>query len=140
MVLLAHAPLTRVGFRRDVRLFLTCLVGFLVVLIFVLLLLLRTNLASTEEAIDRSHQMLADIAAETVNRTDAAALETELLVLRGRFNLAGISIVGRDGRRIESGARNGDFDVITRLAGPGTLTLRFDASSRRAARRGFDSR
>lgn len=137
MVLLAHAPLTRVGFRRDVRLFLTCLVGFLVVLIFILLLLLRTNLSSTEEAIDRSHQMLADIAAERVNRTDPAALETELLVMRGRFNVAGMSILGRDGRRIESGARNGDFDVVTRLAGPGTLTLRFDASSRRAARRGF---
>lgn len=137
MVLLAHAPLTRVGFRRDVRLFLTCLVGFLVVLIFILLLLLRTNLSSTEGAIDRSHQMLADIAAERVNRTDPAALETELLVLRGRFDVAGISIAGRDGRRIDSGARNGDFDIVTRLAGPGTLTLRFDASNRRAARRGF---
>jgi signal transduction histidine kinase len=120
-----------------VRLFLTCLVGFLVVLIFILLLLLRTNLSSTEGAIDRSHQMLADIAAERVNRTDPAALETELLVLRGRFDVAGISIAGRDGRRIDSGARNGDFDIVTRLAGPGTLTLRFDASNRRAARRGF---
>ncbi|HEX9459356.1 MAG TPA: ATP-binding protein [Thermoanaerobaculia bacterium] len=137
MVLFAHAPLTRVGFRRDLRLFLGCLVGFLVVLIFILLLMMRTNLARTEEAVDRSHQMLADVAAETVNRTAPAELDTQFLVLRGRFNIAGIGFVGRDGRRIESGERNGDFDAVTRLAGPGTLTLRFDASNRRAAWRAY---
>ena len=137
MVLFAHAPLTRVGFRRDLRLFLGCLVGFLVVLIFILLVMMRTNLARTEEAVDRSHQMLADVAAETVNRTAPAELDTQFLVMRGRFNIAGISFVGRDGRRIESGERNGDFDAVTRLAGAGTLTLRFDASNRRAAWRAW---
>jgi PAS domain S-box-containing protein len=137
MVLLAPAPLTRVGFRRDVRVFLTCLVGFLVVLILILLLLVRTNLSRTEEAIDRSHQMLADVAAEIVNRTPPEALPTELLLLRGRFGIAGISVVSRDGRTIESGVRNGDLDVVTRLAGPGTLTLRFDAARRSSARRDF---
>jgi PAS domain S-box-containing protein len=81
--------------------------------------------------------MVADIAAETVNSTDPAALETELLVLRGRFNVAGISMRSRDGRTIESGQRDGDFDVVTRLAGAGTLTLRFDASVRRTANRDF---
>ncbi|MDP9361497.1 MAG: ATP-binding protein [Acidobacteriota bacterium] len=121
------------------KLFLTCLVGFLVVLIFILLLLLQTNLAHTEEAIDRSHQMVADVSAEAVNRSAPAALDTELLVLRGRFNIAGIGITARDGRKLESGAgaEAGDFDVVTRLAGPGTLTLRFDASARRAVRRDF---
>ena len=137
MVLLAHAPLTRVGFRRDLRLFLGCLVGFLVVLIFILLLMMRTNLARTEETVVRSHQMLADVAAETVNRTAPAELDTQFLVLRGRFNIAGIGFVGRDGRKIESGERSGDFDAVTRLAGAGTLTLRFDASNRRAAWRAW---
>jgi PAS domain S-box-containing protein len=120
-----------------VRVFLTCLVGFLVVLILILLLLVRTNLARTEEAIDRSHQMLADVAAEIVNRTPREALPTELLLLRGRFEIAGISVVSRDGRTIESGVRNGDLDIVTRLAGPGTLTLRFDAARRSSARRDF---
>jgi PAS domain S-box-containing protein len=137
MVLLPRAPLTRVGFRRDLRLFLGFLVGFLVVLIFILLLLMRTDLARTEEAVDQSHQMLADVAAEAVNHTAPAGLDTQFLVLRGHFNIAGIGFVARDGRKIESGARNGDFDVVTRLAGPGILTLRFDASSRRAARRAY---
>src|ERR1019366_3179737 len=84
MVRFVRAPLTRVGFRRDVRLFLTGLVGFLVALIFILLLLLRANLAHTEEAIDRSHQMIADVSAEAVNRSAQAGLDTALLVLRGR--------------------------------------------------------
>jgi signal transduction histidine kinase len=137
MVRFVRAPLTRVGFRRDVRLFLTGLVGFLVALIFILLLLLRTNLAHTEEAIDRSHQMIADVSAEEVNRSAPAGLDTELLVLRGRFNIAGIGVAGRNGRALESGLREGDFDVVTRLAGPGTLTLRFDASARRTAHRDF---
>lgn len=137
MVLLARAPLTRVGFRRDLRLFLGFLVGFLVALIFILLFLMRTNLVRAEEAADRSHQLLADVVAETVNRTALAELDTQLLVLRGHFSIAGIGLAARDGRRIESGARNGDFDIVTRLAGPGTLTLRFDASSRRGARRAY---
>jgi len=101
MVRFAPAPLTRVGFRRDLRLFLGCLVGFLVVLIFILLLIMRTNLARTEESVDRTHQMLADVAAETVNRTPPAELDTQFLVLRGRFNIAGIGFIGRDGRKIE---------------------------------------
>jgi len=137
MVRFVRAPLTRVGFRRDVRLFLTGLVGFLVALIFILLLLLRTNLAHTEEAIDRSHQMIADVSAEAVNRSAPAGLDTELLVLRGRFNIAGIGVTDRNGRTLQSGLREGDFDVVTRLAGPGTLTLRFDASARRTAHRDF---
>lgn len=137
MVRFVRAPLTRVGFRRDVRLFLTGLVGFLVALIFILLLLLRTNLAHTEEAIDRSHQMIADVSAEEVNRSAPAGLDTELLVLRGRFNIAGIGVTDRKGRTLQSGLREGDFDVVTRLAGPGTLTLRFDASARRTAHRDF---
>ncbi len=137
MVRFVRAPLTRVGFRRDVRLFLTGLVGFLVALIFILLLLLRTNLAHTEEAIDRSHQMIADVSAEAVNQSAPSGLDTEMLVLRGRFNIAVISVIDRNGRTLESGLREGDFDVVTRLAGPGTLTLRFDASARRAAHRDF---
>lgn len=137
MVRFVRAPLTRVGFRRDVRLFLTGLTGFLVVLIFILLLLMRTNLGHTEEAIDRSHQMIADVSAEAVNRSAVAGLDTELLVLRGRFNIAGLSFTARNGQTLESGLRDGDFDVVTRLAGPGTLTLRFDASARRTAHRDF---
>lgn len=135
----SHAPLTRISFRRDVRFFLTGLVGFLVLLIFLLLLLLRANLSATEASLHRSQQMIADVAAESVNRTSPGVpdLEAELLFLRARFGIAGMEITRRDGHRVISGAKRGAFDEVTRLVGPGTLLLRFDSAQRREARRDF---
>ena len=134
-----HAPLTRIGFRRDVRLFLTGLVGFLVILIFTLLLLLRANLSRTEDSLHRSQQMIADVAAESVNRGSAGIpdQEAQLLFLRARFNISGMEIDRRDGHRVVSGARSGQFDEVTRLVGSGALRLRFDSTQRREARRDF---
>ena len=105
MVSLAHAPLTRIGFRRDVRLFLICLVGFLVVLIFSLLLLLRTDLTRTEDSIDWSRMVIADIASDAINHTRAepSTLQTQLVFLRGRFNIASIELDLRSGQKIFSG-------------------------------------
>ncbi len=121
------------------NLFLTCLVGFLVLLIFSLLLLLRTDLARTEETIDRSRTVIADIAADAVNHTstDSGALETQLIFLRGRFNIPAMELDLRNGQRIVSGAQSGALDEVERLAGVGTLKLRFDAAGRRDARRQF---
>ncbi len=139
MVPLAHAPLTRIGFRRDVKLFLICLVGFLVILIFSLLLLLRTDLTRTQDSVDWSRVVIADIAADAVNhtRTDPGALEAQLAFLRGRFNIAAAELDLRDGRRVLTGARSGAFDEVIRLTGIGTLKLRFDAAERRDAQRRF---
>ena len=121
------------------RLFLTGLVGFLVMLIFLLLLLLRANLSSTEASLHRSQQMIADVAAEGVNRASTGLPDQEaaLLFLRARFGIAGMEIARRDGHRTISGARGGEFDEVTRLVGPGTLHLRFDSTERREARRYF---
>ena len=134
MVSLAHDPLTKTGFRRDVRLFLICLVGFLVFLIFILLLLLRTDLERTEETIDHSRAVVADIATDAINHTNRSpgALEAQMAFLRGRFNIAGIALQLRNGTRITSGAQSGSLDNVTRLTGAGTLQLHFDAGGRRA--------
>lgn len=139
MKTISHAPLTRIGFRRDVRFFLTGLVGFLVILIFMLLLLLRANLSRTEDSLHRSQQMIADVAAESVNRGAAGIpdQEAQLLFLRARFNISGMEIDRHDGHRVFSGARSGQFDEVTRLVGPGALRLRFDSAQRREARRDF---
>ena len=137
MVLVAHAPLTRIGFRRDVRLFLVCLTGFLVIINFTLLLFLRDNLARTDAATDQTRQTIADLAVDDVNRTSPESLDIRFAYLRGRFNIAGLELDARDGRRIISGERGGDLDEVTRLAGSGTLRVRFDAAQRRAARRNF---
>ena len=139
MKTISHAPLTRIGFRRDVRLFLTGLVGFLVILIFTLLLLLRANLSRTEDSLHRSQQMIADVAAESVNRGAAGIpdQEAQLLFLRARFSISGMEIDRHDGHRVFSGARSGQFDEVTRLVGPGALRLRFDSTQRREVRRDF---
>ena len=139
MVSLAPAPLTRIGFRRDVRLFLGGLVGFLVLLIFSLLLLLRTDLTRTQETIDWSRIVVADVASDAVNhsRSDPQSLETQLIFLRGRFNIESVELDLRDGRKIISGERNTAVDEVTRLTGFGTLHLRFDAAERRDATRRF---
>ena len=135
MVSLAPAPLTRIGFRRDVRLFLIGLVGFLVVLIFSLLLLLSTDLTRTQDTIDWSRVVVADVAADAINhtRSDTQSLETQLVFLRGRFNVASIELDLRDGRKVLSGEQRGAFDEVARLTGIGTLRLRFDAAERRDA-------
>lgn len=136
MVFRASPPLTKIGFRRDVKLFLSFLVGFLIVLIFVLVIVLRVSFAHTEATIDRGEALVAEIAADAVNHTAPASLDAQLAFLRQRFRVAGMEIV-RDGQHIVSGPRSGDFDEVTRLAGPGTLILRFDASQRRALHRRF---
>src|SRR5262249_7944937 len=94
MVSLAPAPLTRIGFRRDVRLFLIGLVGFLAVLIFSLLLLLRTDLTRTQDTIEWSRVVVADVAADAVNHTrpDPESLQAQLVFLRGRFNIASVEL------------------------------------------------
>lgn len=139
MVSLAHAPLTKIGFRRDVKLFLMCLVGFLVFLIFTLLLLLRVDLSRTEQTIDRSQAVVADVAADAINHTDRtpAALDAQMVFLRGRFHIAGIDLQMRNGTRVTSGVQQGTLDRVTRLTGPGTLRLHFDATDRREARTRF---
>jgi PAS domain S-box-containing protein len=121
-----------------VRLFLTCLVGFLIILIFTLLLLLRADLDRTNETIARSRAIIADVAADAINRTPAANLETQLVFIRSRFGVIGAQIVAREGNVvISSGEAKGNFDVVTRITGPGTLRLHFDNGDRRAAWRRF---
>ena len=137
MVSGSHAPLTRIGFRRDVRLFLTCLVGFLIILIFTLLLLLRADLDRTNETIDRSNAIIADVAADAVSRTPPANLETQLVFIRSRFGVVGAQITDRSGRVIRSGESKGTFDTVTRVTTPGTLALQFDNGDRKAAWRRF---
>ena len=66
--------MTRTGFRRDVRLFLTCLAGFLIAVNFTLLLFLRTHLVRTEAAVARTQQMVAETAVDAVNRGAASSL------------------------------------------------------------------
>ncbi len=131
MVSLASGRLTKIGFRRDVKLFLSFLVGLLVVLIFTLVFVLRASYAHTEALIDRSERIVAEIATGEVNRVTPSSLDAQFISLRGRFNIAGIELQTRDGRHFVSGETHGEFDDVQRLTGPGTLTLHFDTAQPR---------
>src|ERR1043165_8064222 len=136
MVSVASGPLTRTAFRRDVRLFLSGLVGFLILLILLLLLFLRVDLDRTEKTIDHSEATIADVAADAVNGTPAANLPTQLVFFRSRFGVVHAAI-DAEGRRIESGEAAAPGDEGTRVTRAGRLTLHFDGSERAAARRRF---
>src|SRR5947209_8447769 len=131
------SPLTQTGFRRDVRLFLTCLPGFLIAINFALLLFLRTNMVRTEAAVRRTREMMADTAADAVNHGAASSLDTLLGFLRGRYDVAALQLDRRGGRSIVAGQREGELEEVTRLTGAGTLHVRFDAAAGRMARRSF---
>jgi PAS domain S-box-containing protein len=130
-------PLTRTAFRRDVRLFLTGLVGFLILLILLLLLFLRVDLERTEKTIDHSEGTIADVAADAVNATPAENLETQLVFFRSRFGAVQAVIARKGGAPIASGTAALPYDEVTRVTRAGVLTLRFDGSERAAARRRF---
>jgi signal transduction histidine kinase len=136
MVSVASGPLTRTAFRRDVRLFLSGLVGFLILLILLLLLFLRVDLDRTEKTIDHSEATIADVAADAVNGTPAANLPTQLVFFRSRFGVVHAAIDAKGGR-IESGEAAAPVDEVTRVTRAGRLTLHFDGSERAAARRRF---
>jgi signal transduction histidine kinase len=120
-----------------VRLFLTGLVGFLILLILLLLLFLRVDLERTEKTIDRSEATIADIAADAVNATPPANLETQLVFIRSRFGVVQAAIARKGDGQIASGAAAEPYDEAVRVTRAGTLTLRFDGSERAAARRRF---
>ena len=99
----APRRLTKLSFRRDVRLFLGALVGFLGILIVLLLLFLRSFLDHTLTAIADERQTIANVAAgdiaEGFNRTVA---ELQLSTMRARYGVAGAAILLPDGQRVTS--------------------------------------
>jgi PAS domain S-box-containing protein len=133
MVPVADSPLTR----RDVRRFFTWLVGFLVVLILTLLLFLRHDLSRTEASIDRWQGTVADVAADTINNTPPANLETQLVFVRSRYGVVSAEIVHAGRPSIRSGSAAGNLDAVIRQTRAGTLTLRFNGAERAAAKRRF---
>lgn len=140
MVQLAPSRLTKLGFRRDVNVFMAALVGFLVVLIFALLTLLKTFLNQTEDAYAQSWTSRAELAFEFLEKIDPktqrVAAETEMVYLRGRFSIPAIT-VRWPGGKIESGDVTRDQSPVTRSGRLGIVTFHFDATPLRNARRQF---
>ena len=124
--------LTRVGFRRDVRLFLASLVGFLIILLAGALLLLQRFEQETERAILSNWEHSASLAARELSALSPAEqvdLETRLMLMMGRYDLAGATITRGKGGNVNAGmtpAAEG-VETIARPISFGTFTAVFDA-------------
>jgi signal transduction histidine kinase len=136
----APRRLTKLSFRRDVRLFLGALVGFLGILIVLLVLFLRSYLEHTLDAIADQRQTVANVAvAEVSDRFDPANGELQLSAMRGRFGIAGVTLALWNGGRIVTGVvpETEGVAVVDRTTPEGTLRLVFDDGRVRTLRGTF---
>ena len=129
-----HRGLTKLGFRRDVKLFFTILSGFFMVLIVILLILLEQTQTTAREARWRFWNLVADEAAERMESAatmqSGADAEVLLTFLRGRHGISGAKLELANGRIAQSGAvAADDTEAITRSGDWGKLTLYFDATA-----------
>jgi signal transduction histidine kinase len=130
----AHAApsLTKISFRRDVRTFLTVLVGFLAVLIFILLLLLQQFSRNAQTMVVRQWNAVADAAAAQIgDARDPTDLRVRALVLMTKYDIRQIDVAGPVPQHFGSG--NGSIDVnsdatFLRHSPAGTLRFTFDDS------------
>lgn len=136
----ADRRLTKLSFRRDVRLFLGALVGFLGILVVLLLLFLWSFLDNTVDAIEGERQTVASAAASDISEGfDVNVAALQLAALRARYRVAGAMMITRDGRRHISGVipENEGVATISRPTPAGTLTLIFDDTRVSTLRRTF---
>ena len=138
----ASPTLTRIGFRRDVRLFFGSLVGFLSVLIILLLLLLQNSLEHTRESTEQNWSNVVQMTIDDMQRfdllSDPASLETRLAMLQSRYGIAGVTVT-RGTRVIRVGvpATQDNVERITRTFQGATIVFVFDDSDLKALTRVF---
>ncbi|HEX3583692.1 MAG TPA: ATP-binding protein [Thermoanaerobaculia bacterium] len=133
--------MTPLSFRRDVRLFLALLVGFLVLLVATVVLLLQAFEADAEDAVRTNWQRAAEFAAAEISAApnDASALETTLSVLCAKYDIASAQLTRPNGRRISTTSREGiaATETLRRTTSAGELLLTFDAGPLQANHRTF---
>jgi signal transduction histidine kinase len=134
------APLTSIGFRRDLKLFLFVLVGFFAALIFLLLLLLQTNLSHMEQMIQTRDTASADAAATEIRRILQSDGDTDvqLMMIPTRFGFSGVELDLRDGGKFKAGSTGQPLQSLERSVGSGTARFYFDATTAESLRRRFN--
>jgi len=127
MVSGAAPALTRIGFRRDIRLFLTLLVGFLVALIFALILLLQRAVEDAQQAIWDQRTTAVAAAAESFSQQRAERSDMPFVLgsLRTRY---GIDVIEWRGgaHRVVSGPDGPGLAEMERNVAGAKLTFKFD--------------
>jgi nitrogen fixation/metabolism regulation signal transduction histidine kinase len=138
MVFRAGPALTRITFRRDVRLFIGLLAGYFILLVAVLLALLQSGITDTQEAIANSQDLIADSGAAELRRVIGAfgdsTFDTNLLALRARFPVNAVEVRMDDGRARRSGHPLPGDQALERRVGPARATFYFDGSAMEAVR------
>ncbi|HEX6100280.1 MAG TPA: ATP-binding protein [Thermoanaerobaculia bacterium] len=135
-----HRGLTKLSFRRDVKLFFTILSGFFLALIALLLVLLQQVQNTAREATWRYWNLVADDAASHVE--SAVALHSGidpgvlLTFLRGRYGISGAELTLLGQRPAKSGAAGVEgLETLARSGEWGKLTLYFDDTPMTSLRR-----
>jgi signal transduction histidine kinase len=135
--------LTKIGFRRDVRLFFGALVIFFAFLIVLLLLLLQSFLGHARDAVHENWSDAAQVAVDALNTANpaesAASLSARLTILQTRYGIAGMTIRRTGERPITIGVAPGSKGVeqLDRDIHGGTATIVFDATRLQRVERTF---
>jgi two-component system, NtrC family, sensor histidine kinase PilS len=130
-----HALTPPLSFRRDVRLFLGVLTGFLVVIVLVLLVMMRNFFVDTEEAIESQWRTIA--AASAVQLSSAATseeMDRRALDILERGDVAGIRANANPSRTWGVAGGSGFQELSLPRGNNGTFTFLFDAAPLNAAR------
>lgn len=138
MVSRAAPALTKIDFRRDVRLFLSILVGILITLILTLVVLLGYaggEIAGAAEEDARTRTRAAAALIDTWGQ-GGSTLASYLIFIRSELDIDALVFVPKNGPRVASGDGTGLFRVEHR-ASSGTVVAYFDQSDVTSTRRTF---
>lgn len=124
---------TRLGFRRDVRLFFGALVGFLSALILILLLLLQGFLQHARDAAAQNRANVVRMTLDDVEGSnllaDSGSLEARLTILASRYDVAGVTVAkGSQIVKVGVPPSQPGVETIVRSFQGATFTFVFDAA------------
>jgi signal transduction histidine kinase len=129
----ADRRLTKVSFRRDVRIFLTALGCFFAVLVAVLLLLLQQTMREARSAREQQWSTVANAAAGEIATAVATGQSSNigiiLTAVRARHPITAAEAVLTNGARFRSGGLADDGPAVERREPWGMLRLVVDDSS-----------
>lgn len=132
MVSRAPVPLTKIGFRRDVRLFLTALGGFFAMIIVALVFILESAIDQTRDARLKQWSAIADRAADEITyaQEHGIPVTAKLTALRARYPISELEVTSST-----APPPPGRPATFQRLTPAGMLRLTFDDSDLRALHR-----
>lgn len=130
--------LTAIGFRRELAIFLSIVVGFLVVIVLVLLILLQMMSNSYEQAVLDRRDTIADAAIDHLRSIEPSQISSDSFIyLRSTLGVDAVELRTADGEVIVSGDVVDAMQPVRRSFAGGTLILWFDANNLESNQRVF---